>query len=84
VAYCDCSAKYGGHAHPELVYTEIVGDNGLPVPEGTAGELVATPLGVEGTPLVRYKTGTSPLSCPENAVRAQFDAIGPILAESRR
>ena len=80
VAYCDCSAKYGGHAHPELVYTEIVGDNGLPVPEGTAGELVATPLGVEGTPLVRYKTGDItfklPGECPcgRNSMR-----IGPIL-----
>ena len=80
VAYCDCSAKYGGPAHPELVYTEIVGDNGLPVPEGTAGELVATPLGVEGTPLVRYKTGDItfklPGECPcgRNSMR-----IGPIL-----
>lgn len=80
VAYCDCSATYGGHAHPELVYTEIVDENGAPVPEGTAGELVATPLGVEGIPLVRYKTGDItmklPGDCPcgRNSMR-----IGPIL-----
>lgn len=80
VAWCDCSAQNGGHAHPELVYTEIVGENGLPAPEGAPGELVATPLGVEGTPLVRYKTGDItfklPGECPcgRNSMR-----IGPIL-----
>jgi phenylacetate-CoA ligase len=80
VAYCDCETQNGGHAHPELVYTEIVGDNGKPAPDGEVGELVATPLGVEGIPLVRYKTGDitfkipGECSCGRNSMR-----IGPIL-----
>ncbi|HEX2959635.1 MAG TPA: AMP-binding protein [Chitinispirillaceae bacterium] len=80
VSYCDCQARAGGHAHPELVYTEIVDEKGVVVPDGTPGELVATPLGVEGVPLVRFKTGditfkiSQPCSCGRNSLR-----IGPIL-----
>jgi len=81
VAYCECTAQCGGHAHPELVYTEIVNDEGKPVPDGTPGDLVATGLGVEGMPLLRYRTGditfrvSDPCSCGRNACR-----IGPIMA----
>jgi phenylacetate-CoA ligase len=80
VSYCECLDRKGGHAHPELVYTEIVDEKGVVVPDGTPGELVATPLGVEGVPLVRFKTGditfrvSEPCSCGRNSVR-----IGPIL-----
>jgi phenylacetate-CoA ligase len=80
VSYCECSEQLGGHAHPELVYTEIVDESGKPVPDGTPGELVATPLGVEGMPLIRYRTGditfsiTQPCACGRNSMR-----IGPIL-----
>ncbi|MBD3420720.1 MAG: AMP-binding protein [Chitinivibrionales bacterium] len=81
VAYCECTAQCGGHAHPELIYTEVVDEAGKPVPDGTPGELVATPLGVEGMPLLRYKTGditfkiSDQCACGRNAAR-----IGPILA----
>lgn len=81
LAYCECTAQNGGHGHPELAYTEILDDDGKPVPEGTPGELVVTPLGVEGVPLVRYRTGditfrmTEPCACGRNSIR-----IGPILA----
>ena len=80
VSYCECVAQYGGHAHPELIFTEIVDENGKLVPDGTPGELVATPLGVEGMPLVRYRTGditfkiSEPCGCGRNSER-----IGPIL-----
>jgi phenylacetate-CoA ligase len=79
-AYCECTTQYGGHAHPELVYTEIVDETGNEVPEGSVGELVATPLGVEGVPLVRYRTGDitfklpGSCACGRNSLR-----IGPIL-----
>ena len=81
VAYCECIEQKGGHGRPELVYTEIVDEQGNPVPDGTAGELVATPLGVEAVPLVRYRTGDitfkvpGACSCGRNSCR-----IGPILA----
>jgi len=81
VAYCECECRCGGHAHPELVYTEIVDEQGNPVSDGMPGELVATPLGVEGLPLVRYRTGDitfkigEPCACGRQSCR-----IGPILA----
>jgi phenylacetate-CoA ligase len=80
-AYCECTSQYGGHGHPELVYTEIVDETGNPVPDGQPGELVATPLGVEGVPLVRYKTGDvtfrlpGTCACGRNSMR-----VGPILS----
>ena len=80
ISYCECIAQNGGHCRPELVYTEIVDGNGAPVPDGTPGEIVATPLGVEGMPLVRYKTGdiafrvAGSCACGRNSMR-----IGPIL-----
>jgi phenylacetate-CoA ligase len=80
VSYCECEDRTGGHAHPELIFTEILDDSGKPVPDGTAGELVVTPLGVEGVPLVRFKTGditfkmSQTCSCGRNSLR-----IGPIL-----
>jgi phenylacetate-CoA ligase len=81
-SFCECEARCGGHGHPELVYTEIVDEKGMPVPDGVVGELVATPLGVEGNPLVRYKTGDMtfkiPGQCPcgRNSMR-----IGPIVGQ---
>ena len=80
VHFGECSEHKGLHAHPELVYTEIVDDDGNPLPDGEIGELVATPLGVEGVPLLRYRTGDMTFkvkgecSCGRNSIR-----IGPIL-----
>jgi phenylacetate-CoA ligase len=64
VAYCECEHQNGNHSHPELVYTEIVDESGTVVPDGMPGELVATPLGVEGMPLVRYRTGDITFKVP--------------------
>ncbi|MCP4342710.1 MAG: phenylacetate--CoA ligase [Desulfobulbaceae bacterium] len=78
-AFCECSASAGGHIHPELMLVEIVDDAGNILADGEAGEIVVTPLGVEGFPLVRFKTGdvgrlyTSPCSCGWNTKR-----LGPV------
>jgi phenylacetate-CoA ligase len=80
VAYGECSARSGCHAHPELVYTEIVDDGGKPLPDGEVGELVATPLGVEGVPLVRYRTGDMTFKLPGSCTCGRNSRrIGPIL-----
>jgi phenylacetate-CoA ligase len=80
-AYCECTSQYGGHGHPELVYTEIVDESGMPVPDGSVGELVATPLGVEGVPLVRYKTGDITFRVPGScACGRNSPRVGPILS----
>lgn len=78
-AFCECEAGNGGHVHPELMITEIVDEEGNPVKPGDPGEVVVTPLGVEGFPLVRFRTGdiarlnASPCECGWRTAR-----LGPI------
>lgn len=55
--FSECEYGMGGHVHPELIIVEIIGEDGLPVPDGQPGEIVVTTLGVEGMPLLRFKTG---------------------------
>lgn len=79
--FCDCTERSGGHAHPELAYVEILDANGDPVPDGTVGELVITPFGVEGVPLLRYRTGDMTFKIPgECACGRHSMRIGPILS----
>ncbi|NSL90466.1 AMP-binding protein [Chitinophaga sp. Mgbs1] len=56
-AFTECKAGRGGHHHPELLYVELLDDNNRPVAPGEEGEVTITTLGVEGMPLLRYKTG---------------------------
>lgn len=80
VAYCECLERHGSHSHPELVFTEIVDESGRPVPDGTPGELVGTPLGIEGIPLLRYRTGDITFKIPGScSCGRNSDRIGPIL-----
>lgn len=55
--FSECEYGMGGHVHPELIIVEIIGDDGMPVPDGQPGEVVVTTLGVEGMPLLRFRTG---------------------------
>ena len=55
--FSECQYGCGGHVHPELIIVEIIGDDDLPVPDGLPGEIVVTTLGVEGMPLLRFRTG---------------------------
>ncbi|MCD6582866.1 MAG: AMP-binding protein, partial [Desulfuromusa sp.] len=79
-AFADCTAGCGGHLLPELVVVEIIDDLGSPVASGEPGEVVVTPLGIEGTPLLRYRTGdiarlhSEPCSCGRQTPR-----LGPII-----
>lgn len=56
-SFCECAAGCGGHASPDLGILEIVDEAGRVLPPGEVGEVVVTPLGVEGMPLVRFRTG---------------------------
>ncbi len=55
--FSECQYGCGGHVHPELIIVEIIGDDDLPVADGQPGEIVVTTLGVEGMPLLRFRTG---------------------------
>jgi phenylacetate-CoA ligase len=56
-SFAECQHRQGGHFRPELIYIEIVDDQGNQLQDGEVGEVVVTPLGVQGMPLVRFRTG---------------------------
>ncbi len=55
--FSECEYGCGGHVHPELIIVEIIGEDDRPVKDGEVGEIVVTTLGVEGMPLLRFRTG---------------------------
>lgn len=73
--FSECPYGCGGHVHPELIITEIIGEDNLPVKDGETGEVVVTTLGVEGMPLLRFRTGdisskiTERCACGRNSYR---------------
>ncbi len=56
-AFTECAAGMGGHQQPDLVIVEILNEHGDPLHAGEYGEVTITTLGVEGMPLLRYRTG---------------------------
>lgn len=84
-AFTECEFFHGGHQHPELIITEILDDNDLPVIDGGSGELTITTLGVEAIPLLRFKTGdivkihTETCACGRNTPR-----VGPVLGRKQQ
>ncbi|MGY3212720.1 phenylacetate--CoA ligase family protein [Mucilaginibacter sp. HD30] len=74
-AFTECGQGRGGHLQPELLIAELLDENNQPVPPHTPGEVTITTLGVEGMPLLRYKTGDicmydeSPCSCGRTSMR---------------
>lgn len=73
--FSECPHSCGGHVHPELIIVEIIGDDDKPVKDGEVGEVVVTTLGVEGMPLLRFRTGdmsskvTEQCECGRNSYR---------------
>lgn len=74
-SFTECDGFCGGHLQPELIIVEFLDDNDQPVKEGESGEVTITTLGVEGMPLLRFKTGdvcyhyTEPCTCGRNTMR---------------
>lgn len=84
-AFTECEEGRGGHLQPELLIVELLNENNLPVPDGEPGEVTITTLGVEGMPLLRYKTGdicvynNEPCSCGRTSVR-----LSPIVGRKKQ
>jgi phenylacetate-CoA ligase len=74
-AFTECREGKGGHYQPELVIVELLDEDNQPVEPYTAGEVTITTLGVEGMPLLRYKTGDicmyfdEPCACGRTSLR---------------
>jgi phenylacetate-CoA ligase len=84
-AFTECSAGKGGHLQPELLIVELLDEMNKPVGAGQPGEVTITTLGVEGMPLLRFKTGDicvyddSPCECGRNTLR-----LSPIVGRKKQ
>lgn len=84
-AFTACNAEAGLHTNPELIIVEFLDEAGNAVAEDEIGEVTITTLGVEGMPLLRYRTGdlckhtTKSCACGRNSVR-----IGPVLGRKKQ
>lgn len=84
-AFAECGYSCGGHHHPELIIAEVLDENDKPVTDGNVGELVVTTLGIEGMPLIRFKTGDivqlhhEPCRCGRNTMR-----VGPVVGRKQQ
>ena len=84
-AFNECIVCRGGHEHPDLIITEFLDENNNNVAEGEPGEITVTTLGVEGMPLLRFKTGdiayryTEKCSCGRSSLR-----VGPVIGRRRQ
>ncbi len=84
-AFTECSEGRGGHLQPELVIVELLDENNQPVGTNMPGEVTITTLGVEGMPLLRYKTGDicmyfdEPCACGRTSLR-----LSPIIGRKKQ
>ena len=84
-AFTECKEGNGGHLNPDLLILEVVDDEGNAVEDGGLGEVVVTTLGVEGMPLLRYKTGDlchvhyAPCACGRDTAR-----LGPVVGRKQQ
>lgn len=84
-AFTECDHGVGGHLQPDLIIVELLDDNNQPVAPGMPGEVTITTLGVEGMPLIRYKTGDiciahmDPCKCGRNTLR-----LGPVIGRKQQ
>ena len=84
-AFTECPDGNGAHTQPELIYVEVIKENGEHAGHGEAGEVVVTPLGIEGMPLLRYRTGDichwydTPCACGRNTPR-----LGPVIGRRQQ
>lgn len=74
-SFTECEYLCGVHHQPDLIIIEILDEEEREVKQGDIGELVITTLGVEGMPLVRFKTGDlcrtydNKCKCGRNSIR---------------
>jgi phenylacetate-CoA ligase len=84
-AFTECEYGLGGHHHPEMIIVEFLDENDKPVKDGEPGEVTITNLGVEGMPLLRFKTGDicnhyySPCKCGRTTMR-----LGPVIGRKKQ
>jgi phenylacetate-CoA ligase len=84
-AFTECGQGKGGHHQPELLIVELLDENNQQVAPGEPGEVTITTLGVEGMPLLRYKTGDicqyydEPCACGRTSLR-----LSPVIGRKKQ
>ncbi len=84
-AFTECEHYLGAHIQPELVYTEVLNEEGNPVKIGEIGELVVSTLKVQTMPIIRFATGdllsyTNEIcKCGRNTIR-----LSPVLGRKKQ
>ncbi len=84
-AFTECKQGNGGHLPPELLIVELLDENNRAVAANTPGEVTITTLGVEGMPLLRYKTGDismyfdEPCACGRKSLR-----LSPVIGRKKQ
>ncbi len=84
-AFTECNHFNGGHLQPELIILEMLDENNEPVEQGMPGEVTISTLGVEGMPLLRYKTGdvcisyNEPCQCGRTSTR-----LSPVMGRKKQ
>jgi phenylacetate-CoA ligase len=84
-SFTECEYGLGGHHHPDLIIVEFLDEADNPVRPGEPGEVTITTLGVEGMPLLRFKTGDiciaheEPCQCGRNSIR-----LGPVIGRKKQ
>ena len=84
-AFTECNEGKGGHCQPELVIVELLDEDSKQVGPYTPGEVTITTLGVEGMPLLRYKTGDicmymdEPCACGRTTLR-----LSPLMGRKKQ
>jgi phenylacetate-CoA ligase len=84
-AFTECAECKGGHLQPDLLIVELLDETNKAVAPGEPGEVTITTLGVEGMPLLRYKTGDicvyddSPCACGRNSLR-----LSPVMGRKKQ
>lgn len=74
-SFTECEMHQGGHIPADLIIVELLDENNQPVEDGMPGEVTITTIGVEGMPLVRFKTGdicirfSEPCKCGRTSAR---------------
>ena len=84
-AFTECTECKGGHLQPDLLIVELLDEMNKAVAPGVPGEVTITTLGVEGMPLLRYKTGDicvyddTPCACGRNSLR-----LSPVMGRKKQ
>jgi phenylacetate-CoA ligase len=84
-AFTECSEHKGCHLNDDLLYLEVLNDEGEEAEDQEVGEIVVTTLKRTGTPLIRYRTGDlarvyrGVCSCGDKSLR-----LGPIIGRKNQ